>query len=117
MEVLNIIRDEKLDENSEVVGGYLRGKLQEVADRTKSLGDVRGQGLFIAMEFVKDKKTKEPAPELSANLNEAFKEKGLLMNKGGIFGNVFRVVPPLCITKADADYVAWGVEDCIRKLE
>lgn len=39
------------------------------------------------------------------------------MNKGGIFGNVFRLVPPLCLTKADADYIAWAIEDSIKKLE
>jgi alanine-glyoxylate transaminase/(R)-3-amino-2-methylpropionate-pyruvate transaminase len=117
MEVLNIIKDEKLHENAETVGNYLQQKLREVGERNPVLGDVRGSGLMVAIEFVKDRKTKEPAPEITTWLNEAFKEKGLLMSKGGIYGNVFRIIPPLVLTKADVDYIAWAVEDCIRRYK
>ena len=58
MEVLNILREEKLHENAEIVGNYLQKKLREVGERFPVLGDVRGSGLMIGIEFVKDRKTK-----------------------------------------------------------
>lgn len=118
MEVLDIIQEEKLHHNAEEVGAHLRKKLKEVADKydKNTIGDVRGFGLMTAIELVKDKKTKEPAPELTMELNEMTKDRQVLVSKGGIHGNVFRMIPPLCITKADADYVAHVFDECLKKL-
>jgi alanine-glyoxylate transaminase/(R)-3-amino-2-methylpropionate-pyruvate transaminase len=115
MEVLNIIKDEKLNENAENVGGYLKKRLLEVAEKSRVLGDVRGRGLMLGVEIVKDKKTKEPGTEISAEINEATKDCGILVSKGGIFGNIFRMIPPLCLTKEDADYVANVWEHVLKK--
>lgn len=79
------------------------------------MGDVRGQGLMLGVELVKDKKTKEPAIEISAEVNEVLKECGVLVSKGGNFGTVFRMVPPLCMSMEDVDYVADAWEDALKK--
>lgn len=69
------------------------------------MGDVRGQGLMIGIEIVKDKETKEPGKEEINELFELTRERGLLFSKGGSFGNCIRIQPPLCITMQDAKYI------------
>jgi alanine-glyoxylate transaminase/(R)-3-amino-2-methylpropionate-pyruvate transaminase len=112
MEVLKIIKDEKLHENADTIGDYLMGRLKDIQSRSKILGDVRGKGLMIGAEIVKNKDTKEPCTENTNRIMEGTREAGLLFGKGGPFGNVIRIQPPLTITKADADYVA----DVMEKL-
>jgi len=78
--------------------------LNDMKTRYEQVGDVRGQGLMIGMEMVKNKETKEPAPELFANMFEKTKDYGLLMGKGGRFGTTFRIQPPMCITEQDVEF-------------
>ena len=65
-------------------------------------GDVRGRGLVMGVELVKDKASKEPAPELTKKMIDVAAQNGLLVGSVGIFGNVIRVAPPLVITEAEA---------------
>ena len=101
--ILDIMRDEKLVENSARLGAYVKRSLRAMARGCRYLGDVRGTGLVMGMEFVKDKKTKEPAPELIQPLIVACANGGLLVGSVGVYGNVIRVAPPLVITRAEAD--------------
>jgi len=78
--------------------------LNDMKSRYEQVGDVRGLGLMIGMEMVKNKETKEPAPELFANMFEKTKDYGLLMGKGGRFGTTFRIQPPMCITEQDVEF-------------
>ena len=72
---------------------------------SKCIGDVRGKGLMIGVEMVNDKDSRTPlAAEKMTNVWEDCKEMGLLLGKGGINGNIFRIKPPMCITKEDADF-------------
>jgi len=100
---IEVIEEEKLLENSHTVGTYLRGKLDALKEKYPVIGDVRGMGLMQALELVKDRETKEPAPEATVQLMERARDNGLLIGKGGLYGNVIRLSPPLNIAKADVD--------------
>jgi 4-aminobutyrate aminotransferase len=103
---IELIEEENLLENAHTMGAYFRGKLDELKDRHSLIGDVRGMGLMQALELVKDRKTKEPATEATAQLLEQARVNGLLIGKGGLYGNVIRLAPMLSISKADVDEAA-----------
>ena len=100
---IEFIEEEKLLENSHTVGAYFHGKLEELQEKYPVIGDVRGKGLMIGLELVKDRATKEPAPEVTNQLLERTRDHGLLIGKGGLYGNVIRLSPMLNIAKADVD--------------
>ena len=100
---IEFIEEENLLENAHTVGTYFRGKLEELQGKYALIGDVRGMGLMQALELVKDRKTKEPAPEATTQVMERARDNGLLIGKGGLFGNVLRLSPMLNISKADVD--------------
>lgn len=100
---IEVIEEEKLLDNADRVGGYFRHKLEELQQKYQPIGDVRGMGLMQALELVKDRKTKEPAPEETAQLMERCRANGLLIGKGGLYGNVIRLSPPLNIGQTDVD--------------
>ena len=101
--VIEVIEEENLLENTHVVGGYFRKRLEELQDKHALIGDVRGMGLMQALELVRDRSTKEPAPAETAELMERARANGLLIGKGGLYGNVIRMAPPMNISKADVD--------------
>ncbi len=101
--VIDLIEEDKLMDNAYTVGGYFRQKLEELMSKHDVIGDVRGMGLMQAMELVKDRKTKEPAPQETAAVMEEARKRGLLIGKGGLFGNVIRMSPPMNIAKSDVD--------------
>jgi 4-aminobutyrate aminotransferase/(S)-3-amino-2-methylpropionate transaminase len=80
----------------------MKARLLEMKERCPCVGDVRGMGLVMGVELVKDKKTKEPAPDLTRKLIDLAAQNGLLIGSVGVFGNVIRVAPPLVITEAEA---------------
>jgi len=100
---IELIEEEKLLENAHTVGARLREKLEELKSKYPLIGDVRGMGLMQALELVKDRATKEPAPEATLQVMERARDNGLLIGKGGLFGNVIRLAPMLNISKSDVD--------------
>jgi 4-aminobutyrate aminotransferase len=100
--VLQVMKSEKLPENSERVGKVLKAALVEVQKRQPCLGDVRGKGLVIGLEFVDPKDRTTPAPQLTRQITLKAAERGLLLGKLGLYGNVIRVAPPLVITEEEA---------------
>ncbi len=104
---ISVIEEEGLLENAAAVGAHLRRGLDELAERFEVIGDVRGMGLMQGIELVSDPDTKEPAADDAMRLMEETKARGLLIGKGGLYGNVLRVGPPLNIT---ADQVDEGIE-------
>jgi 4-aminobutyrate aminotransferase-like enzyme len=101
--VIEVIEEENLRENTFVVGGYLRQKLEDLQQKYSLIGDVRGMGMMQAMELVRDRQTKEPAPAETNQLMELARANGLLIGKGGLYGNVIRLAPAMNIAKADVD--------------
>lgn len=85
------------------VGGYFRTGLEKLQEKYPLIGDVRGMGLMQGIELVKDRRSKEPAAEAVAYIFEQTRERGLLIGKGGLYGNVLRIAPPLIATKDHVD--------------
>ena len=81
----------------------MRDKLHELQEKHELIGDVRGMGLMQAFELVEDRKTKKPAVAATLAVMEAARENRLLIGRGGMYGNVLRLTPPLNITKTDVD--------------
>jgi alanine-glyoxylate transaminase / (R)-3-amino-2-methylpropionate-pyruvate transaminase len=102
---LEVIDSEGIQANALKVGTHLKNRLQELQQKHAIIGDVRGMGLMLGVELVKDRKTKEPAKAEAAAVLELAKERGLLIGKGGLYGNTLRIKPPMCITTDDANYM------------
>jgi alanine-glyoxylate transaminase/(R)-3-amino-2-methylpropionate-pyruvate transaminase len=102
--VIDVIEEDGLQENSRVLGKKLKDGFKELAKHQLLIGDVRGMGLMLGVELVRDRKTKEPAKKETLAVLEAAREMGVLVGKGGLDGNVLRIKPPMCITAEDADF-------------
>lgn len=100
---IGVMEDENTVKNSATAGAHLRAGLETLQKKYPIIGDVRGMGLMQALELVKDPKTKEPAPDLVAQLFEETRQRGLLIGKGGLYGNVIRISPPMIVTKSQVD--------------
>src|SRR5262249_54455419 len=106
---LEVIDRENIQENARVVGEHLKTRLLDLQDRQPLIGEVRGLGLRPGAKREKTRQSREPATTETADLLERCKERTLLIGKGGLFGNVLRIKPPMCLTKDDADFVV----DCL----
>ena len=103
--VLKIIDRDKLQQNSLKIGNRILAGLRELQQKHNVIGDVRGKGLMLGIELVKDRQSKEPAKEECAQVLETTKEMGLLLGKGGLWGQTIRFSPPMCINEQDADFL------------
>jgi 4-aminobutyrate aminotransferase-like enzyme len=112
-----VMEEDNLRENADVVGRYYRGKLEELQQKHPLIGEVRGMGLLQGIELVKDRKTKEPAPQETNRVMDEAKNRGLLIGKGGLYGNVLRTSPPLNIGKADVDEAVRILDEAFTALE
>ena len=95
---------------------HLETKLGELQKKHEAIGDVRGQGLMLAIELVKDRATKEPDPETTARLFEETRWQGIVPSKSGPHRSILRMVPPLCLSIEDVDRVVEGFELCFAKV-
>jgi alanine-glyoxylate transaminase/(R)-3-amino-2-methylpropionate-pyruvate transaminase len=112
---LEVIDRENIQENARTVGEHLKDRLLDLQDRQQLIGEVRGMGLMLGIELVRDRQTKEPANTEAVEILERCKERGLLLGKGGLFGNVLRIKPPMCLTKDDADFMVDCLEEVLTK--
>ena len=114
--VLDIFKDEKLEDNAARVGRYMLGRLRKMQRACRYLGDARGMGLVMGLEFVKDKRTKEPAPDLTVEVINRAVAAGLLVGRVGFHGNVIRVAPPLVISRSEAERSCDIMEKVLKSL-
>jgi alanine-glyoxylate transaminase/(R)-3-amino-2-methylpropionate-pyruvate transaminase len=103
--VLEVIEKEKLQQNALKIGNHILAGLEKLKQKHKYIGDVRGKGLMLGIEMVTDRKTKEPAKAECQAVLEAAREMGLLIGKGGLWGQTIRFAPPMCVTEADANFL------------
>jgi 4-aminobutyrate aminotransferase len=96
---IEVIEKRKLVQNAEVMGDFLRDRLEGLKEKFRMIGDVRGMGLIQGMEIVKQ--GKEPAPDWVNDIFEGTKKEGLLIGRGGLYGNVIRITPPMTIEKEE----------------
>ncbi len=115
--VLEIIEESGYLDKAEKHGAYLKKSLRELQENHKIMGDVRGQGMMIGVELVRDRKTKEPASQEILKLMELTKEKGLLIGKGGLDNNVIRIQPPLELTMEQIDRACGILDDAFTEVE
>ena len=101
--VIDYIEAHNLRANCAETGAYLRGALEELKNKHEIIGDVRGMGLLQAIELVEDRKSKAPAAEQTSLLQETARENRVIVGKGGMYGNVIRISPPMNIGRADVD--------------
>ena len=102
-----------LQANSLKIGGILTDGFHKLAEKHNLIGDVRGLGLMLGVELVKDRSTKEPAKEECAEVFERCKDLGLLIGKGGLFGNTLRIKPPMCINESDAAFMLEVIDEAM----
>ena len=107
---MEVMERENTPKRSAERGRQLRDALEEFKKRFAFIGDVRGMGLMQGIEVVEDRRTKEPSPKKTLALLEAAKKHGLLIGKGGLYGNVIRIAPSMLISEAE-------VTDGCRRLE
>lgn len=113
-EVMKIIRRENLHENADIIGNYLYGSLQKLVTKYDCLSDVKGVGLVLALDIVKDGK---PDSETALKLMELTRERQLLLGLGGANFNTLLIRPPLCLTTQDAFYTVQAFEDALINLK
>jgi 4-aminobutyrate aminotransferase len=104
--VLDYIEEQNLLSNTTNVGAYLREKLLELQQKHQLIGEVRGMGLLLALELVEDRQTKKPAVAATLAMMEATRENRILVGKGGLYGNVLRLSPPMNISRTEVDEFA-----------
>ncbi|MEM7073536.1 MAG: aspartate aminotransferase family protein [Pseudomonadota bacterium] len=113
--VLAVMKDEALQENAQKVGAALLERLKDLQDKYAAIGDVRGKGLMLAIEFVSDRDTRTPDKEKTTEVFEACRSQGLILSKSGPSQSVLRMVPPLCLSMDDVDRVSTGLDHALAQ--
>ncbi|KAK9506472.1 hypothetical protein O3M35_008408 [Rhynocoris fuscipes] len=115
--VMDVIENEKLMENAIKVGSYLLNGFQKLADKYSIIGDVRGSGLFIGIELVKDRSTKKPAIAETQQILSRFKEKRILLSCDGPYRNVLKIKPPMVFDMNNADHLLNSFDLILTELK
>jgi 4-aminobutyrate aminotransferase-like enzyme/Ser/Thr protein kinase RdoA (MazF antagonist) len=113
--VLEVMQEEKLQENALRVGGHLLNGLRELMTRHPSIGDVRGSGLFLGIELVRDRASLEPAADEAGYVVNRLRDAGILAGTDGPFHNVIKLRPPLIFSKGDADFLIGALDGILRE--
>jgi alanine-glyoxylate transaminase/(R)-3-amino-2-methylpropionate-pyruvate transaminase len=113
---LEVIDEENIQQNAHRVGTSLKDALLELQHKHPLIGEVRGMGLMLGVELVKDRVTKEPAQAECAAVVEHAKTLGLLLGKGGLHGNTLRLKPPMCITQDDANFIVDVLDESLKTV-
>jgi 4-aminobutyrate aminotransferase-like enzyme len=112
--VIETIEEEKLMENAKMIGAYLTAGLKDMQKSRPIIGDVRGKGLMIGVEMVGENKT--PLPAETGRIVETAKEMGVIVGKGGLFGNVVRIAPPMVISKENVETFLHNFQQAIDSV-
>ncbi|MCX6356637.1 MAG: aspartate aminotransferase family protein [Candidatus Aureabacteria bacterium] len=115
--VLEVIEKYNYAHNAKVMGNALIKGLKALQEKHRLIGEVRGMGLMLGVELVRDRATKEPAPKETLKIMDLCKERGVLLGKGAMAGNVIRIKPPLCITGADVDHILKALDESLTVIE
>ncbi|MHA6688402.1 aminotransferase class III-fold pyridoxal phosphate-dependent enzyme [Mesorhizobium sp. A556] len=109
--VLDVIERDGLRRNASEIGAYLIKRFREMQARYEVIGDVRGMGLFLGIELVNDRKTKEPATALAKKINDGARSRGVLMGTEGPHDNVLKMRPPMIFSRENADHLVSVLDD------
>jgi 4-aminobutyrate aminotransferase-like enzyme len=111
--VLDVIRDEGLQENALHTGNYLLRGLRDLALRRPLIGEVRGQGLFLGFDMVRNRETRDPAAREADELVNRMKQLGVLLSTDGPYHNVIKIKPPMVFSQADANLLLDRLSDAL----
>jgi 4-aminobutyrate aminotransferase-like enzyme len=114
-EVLDIVDQENLSQNAEIVGKRLLDGMELLKEKYDVVGDVRGRGLFLGLELVKDKTSKIPASELAGFVIERMRNKRVLLGTEGPHENVLKIRPPLTIDAPAADFLLSQLDETLKE--
>lgn len=114
--VLDVLEEEKLQENARVVGQYAIERLRAMQARHAIIGDVRGRGLFFGVELVKDRATREPATDEAKRIINVMRDRGVLISRIGPHDNVLKIRPPMPFSKENADLLLDTLEEVLTGL-
>jgi 4-aminobutyrate aminotransferase-like enzyme len=114
--VLDVLEDERLVENARVVGDYTLARLAKLAERHAIIGDVRGAGLFFAVELVSDRGSKTPAPAQTKRVVNRMRELGVLISRIGMHDNILKIRPPMPFSKQHADLLIDRLNEALASL-
>lgn len=114
---LTVIEEDGLAENSHKVGEYLKAGLRDITAGIDAAGDIRGAGLFVGLDFVKNSQTKEPHGDLGLFVVNALRERNILISASGVEGNVLKIRPPLPFAIEHADIFLDAFKDVVRTSE
>ncbi|MDE3215417.1 MAG: aminotransferase class III-fold pyridoxal phosphate-dependent enzyme, partial [Gemmatimonadota bacterium] len=114
--VLDVLRDEGLRGHAAAVGATMLGALRALAGRHPVIGDVRGAGLFLGVELVRDRETREPAGAEAAYVTDRLRDVGVLVGTEGPHHNVLKIRPPLPFDESDAELTVAAIDDVLRDL-
>jgi 4-aminobutyrate aminotransferase-like enzyme len=115
--VIDFIEEQNLLSNTEQTGACLKGKLLELQQKHRLIGDVRGMGLLLAVELVEDRVTKAPATAATLQLMEAARQNRIMIGRGGLYGNVLRLSPPMNIGRDDVDEFIKRLDASLTQVE
>jgi 4-aminobutyrate aminotransferase-like enzyme len=113
--VLNVIERDKLVANAKAVGAYLKAELQRLAERHKAIGDVRGAGLFVGVEIVKDRAKKTPDAETTTKLVNGMRRNRVLISAAGPNANVLKVRPPIIFSRSNVDHFIGALDEVLTE--
>jgi 4-aminobutyrate aminotransferase-like enzyme len=113
---INVMLRDKLPDQAAEKGEYIMKRLNELKEKYPIIGDVRGKGLMIGVELVKDQAKKTPAVDETRKIRDSCREKGLLIGSGGVKGCVLRIQPPLIIEKGQIDKALSILEAAIKEV-
>ncbi len=114
---LDVMESEKIPERVERLGARFRAGLDGLQSKHKLIGEVRGMGLMQGLELVKDRATREPAPQETTAFLESAKDEGLLIGKGGLHGNVIRISPPMTVSERQVDDAVTMLDRALSTVE
>lgn len=114
--VLDVLEDERLVENARVVGDYTLARLAKLAERHAIIGDVRGAGLFFAVELVSDRGSKTPAPAQTKRVVNRMRELGVLISRIGMHDNILKIRPPMPFSTQHADLLIDRLNEALASL-
>jgi 4-aminobutyrate aminotransferase len=114
---ISVLIRERLWENAEKIGSLILKALKEEQEKYNFIGEVRGKGLMIGVEMVKDQKTKEPAPTIAENIKIEMRKRGYIIGVGGVFKNVVRVQPPLILSEEEANKAIISFSESFKNIK
>lgn len=115
--VMEVIENENLQENAEIVGKYVVDELLKQKEKHDLIGDIRGVGLFVGIELVSDRTSRDPATEKAKQIADGLRERGILISRDGPYNNVLKIKPPMVITKVDMDHFISQLDLVLTEVE